>query len=120
MPNLKKLTDHLPAEEYRFLERPPGYAIKTVPREKSERVKHKIVRERGFKAINLINETITEVDYRPLACKRNYPVIVLRKQLGINQGQMRLFEEYRYFLYITNDRTRSAEEIVFPANNRRD
>ena len=33
---------------------------------------------------------------------------------------MRLFEEYRYFFYITNDRTRSAEEIVFLANDRCD
>jgi hypothetical protein len=120
MPNLKKLADDLPAEEYSFLERPPRYAIKTVPREKPERVKQEIVRERGFKAINLINEMIAEFDYRPVACKRNYRVIVLRKQLGIDQGQMRLFEEYRYFFYITNDRTRSAEEIVFSANNRCD
>ena len=33
---------------------------------------------------------------------------------------MRLFEEYRYLFYVTNDRTRTAEEIVFAANNRCD
>jgi hypothetical protein len=31
---------------------------------------------------------------------------------------MRLFEEYRYLFYITNDREMTAEEIVFSANNR--
>ena len=31
-------------------------------------------------------------------------MIVLRKRLATDQGQMRLFEEYRYFFYITNDR----------------
>ena len=31
-------------------------------------------------------------------------MVVLRKRLGIDKGQMRLFEEYRYFFYITNDR----------------
>ncbi len=31
---------------------------------------------------------------------------------------MRLFEEYRYFFYITNDRKMTAEEIVFSANDR--
>ena len=47
---------------------------------------------------------VAEFDYRPVACKKSYRVIVLRKRLGIDKGQMRLFEEYRYFFYITNDR----------------
>ena len=33
---------------------------------------------------------------------------------------MRLFEEYRYFFYITNDREMTAEEVVFSANDRCD
>ncbi len=90
------------------------------PREKPERVKPQIVRERGFKTIHLLEEMIAEFDYRPIACKKSYRVVVLRKRLGIDQGQMRLFEEYRYFFYITNDRTRTAEEIVFSANDRCD
>ncbi|MDQ3224175.1 MAG: hypothetical protein M3Q75_12005, partial [Gemmatimonadota bacterium] len=40
--------------------------------------------------------------------------------LGIDKGQLRLFEEYRYFFYITNDRDLSAEEVVFSANDRCD
>ena len=39
--------------------------------------------------------------------------MVLRKRLGIDKGQMRLFEEYRYFIYITNDREMTAEVRVF-------
>jgi hypothetical protein len=31
-----------------------------------------------------------------------------------------LREEYRYFFYLTNDRTSSAEEVVFRANDRCD
>ena len=120
MPNLKALADELPAEKYSLLERPPRYAVKTTPREKPERVKPQIVRERGFKAIHLIEEMIAEFDYRPTACKKSHRVVVLRKRLGIDQGQMRLFEEYRYFFYITNDRIRTAEEIVFSANDRCD
>jgi Transposase DDE domain group 1 len=120
MPTLKALADDLPAEKYSLLERPPRYAIKTAPREKPERVKPQIVRERGFKAIHLLEEMIAEFDYRPTACKKSYRVVVLRKRLGIDRGQMRLFEEYRYFFYITNDRTRTAEEIVFAANDRCD
>ncbi len=63
---------------------------------------------------------IAEFDYRPVACKKSYRVVVLRKRLGIDRGKKRVSEEYRYFFYITNDRTRTAEEIVFSANDRCD
>ncbi len=61
---------------------------------------------------------MAEFDYRPLACRKSYRMIVLRKRVGVDEGQMRLFEEYRYFFYITNDREMTVEEIVFSANNR--
>jgi hypothetical protein len=117
---LKTRADELPEEAYGFLERPPRYAIKTSPRQQPERVKPEIVRARGFKTIHLLEEMIAEFDYRPVACKKSYRMIVLRKRLGIDKGQMRLFEEYRYFFYITNDRDLSAEEVVFSANDRCD
>jgi len=117
---LKARADELPTEAYSFLERPPRYAIKTVPRQQPERVKPEIVKERGFKTIHLIEEMIAEFNYRPVACSQEYRVIVLRKRLGIDQGQMRLFEEYRYFFYITNDTEMTAEEVVFSANDRCD
>jgi Transposase DDE domain group 1 len=117
---LKARADDLPAEAYSFLERPPRYAITTTPRETPERVKPQIVQERGYKTIHLLEEMIAEFDYRPVACRRSYRVVVLRKRLGIDKGQMRLFEEYRYFFYITNDRVTPAEQIVFSANDRCD
>jgi hypothetical protein len=120
MPNLKALADDLPAAAYSFLERPARYAIKTAPRERPERIKPEIVRERGFKTIHLLEEMIAEFDYRPVACEKSYRVVVLRKRLGTDQGQLRLFEGYRYFFYITNDRDKTAEEIVFSANDRCD
>jgi hypothetical protein len=118
--SLKARADELPAQAYSFLERPPRYAIKTSPRQQPERVKPEIVRERGFETIHLLEEMIAEFDYRPTACKKSYRMIVLRKRVGIDKGQMRLFEEYRYFFYITNDRDLSAEEVVFSANDRCD
>jgi hypothetical protein len=112
--------DELPAEAYSFLERQPRYEIKTAPRQQPERVKQQIVRQRGFETIHVLEEMIAEFDYRPIACSRSYRVIVVRKLLGIDKAQMRLFEQYRYFFYITNDRTTTAEEIVFSANDRCD
>jgi Transposase DDE domain group 1 len=117
---LKARADALPEEAYSFLERPPRYTIQTSPRQQPERIKPEIVRVRDFRTIHLLEEMVTEFDYRPLACKKSYRMIVLRKRVGIDQGQMRLFEEYRYFFYITNDRDLSAEEVVFLANDRCD
>src|SRR5439155_24317258 len=51
MPNLVALAEGLAAEAYGFLERPPGYAIKTAPRQEPERVKDEIVKRRKFETI---------------------------------------------------------------------
>jgi Transposase DDE domain group 1 len=115
---LKARADELPAEAYSFLERPPRYEIKTVPRQQPERVKQQIVRQRGFETIHVLEEMIAEFDYRPTACRRNYRVIVVRKLLGTDKAQLRLFEQYRYFFYITNDHETPTQEIVFSANDR--
>jgi hypothetical protein len=45
-------------------------------------------------------------------------MIVVRKNLSEEKGERVLFEDYRYFFYITNDRARAAAEIVFSANDR--
>jgi hypothetical protein len=118
--SLKAKADELPASSYRLLRRPPQYRIKTTPREKPERFKPELVRERGYENIHLLEEMVAEFEYRPTACRKNYRMIVLRKRVQVDKGQMRLFEEYRYFFYITNDREMTAEEIVFSANDRCD
>ncbi len=115
---LKAKADDLPPEAYSFLERAPRYTITTSPRQQPERVKAEIVRDRGFKTIHPLEEKVAEFDYRPVACKKSYRMIVVRKRLATDMGQMRLFEEYRYFFSITNDRKMSAEEVVFSANDR--
>ena len=117
---LKARADELPAEAYSFLERPPKSPIKTVPRPQPERVKPEIVKQRGYQTIHLVEEMVAEFDYRPTACQRPYRMVVVRKKLGIDKGQMRLFEEYRSFFYITNNREMTAEQVVFSANDRCD
>jgi DDE family transposase len=119
-PALMTRADELPAGSYRLLNRPPRYAIKTAPRQKPERVKAEIVRQRGYENIELLEERVAEFDYRPVACRKSYRMIVLRKRVGVDKGQLRLFEEYRDFFYITNDRKMTAEEVVFSANDRCD
>jgi len=119
-PTLKALAEDRPADAYSYLERPPRYAIKTVPRQQPERVKPRIVQQREYETIHLLEEMVAEFDYRPVACQTTYRVVVLRKRLARDKGQMRLFEEYRYFFFITNDRTTPTDQIVFQANDRCD
>jgi len=120
MPNLVARAEGLPAEQYSELERPTRYTIKTAPRQARERHKERIVSERQFDTLKLLGEEVAEFEYRPVACKVTYRVIVLKKRLIVEKGQLWLFEPDRYFFYITNDRTSPASEIVFLANDRCD
>ena len=120
MANLKGLAEDLPADSYGILERPARSTIKTTPRGAREDHKSPIVVARQFETIRLKGEEVAEFDYRPTACKKTYRVVVLRKRLSVEKGQMVLFEECRSFFYLTNDRTSPASEVVFLANDRCD
>jgi hypothetical protein len=112
------LADELPRMNWSTLERPPRYDVKTRPRARPENVKEQVVRDRQFKNIVLHSEAVAEMPYRPVACRKTYRLIVVRKNLTVEQGEVRLFDDYRYFFYLTNDWERPAAEIVFDANQR--
>jgi hypothetical protein len=101
-------------------EREPKYEVQTQPRERSENVKDRIVRERGYKNIRLNCEHVAEFDYRPNKCERHYRIVVLRKNLTIERGETALFDEIRYFFYITTLRDCDKAQIVRQANLRCD
>ncbi|MCY2955296.1 MAG: transposase [Planctomycetota bacterium] len=108
------------ATDWRRLERPAKYQVQTQERQKPENVKERIVRERGYTNFVLQWEEVAEFDYRPARCKRTYRMIAFRKQIAVEKGQEVLFHQYRYFFYLTNDRTSTPEQIVFSANGRCD
>jgi Transposase DDE domain group 1 len=120
MANLKGLAESLPDLESSELERPPRSTAKTVPRQARERHKDQIVRQRQFDTLKLVGEEVAEFKYRPVACKKSYRVVVLRKKLVVEKGQLWLLEPDRFFFYITNDRATPASEIVLLANDRCD
>ena len=107
-------------QDWRRLQRPARYDVKSEPRAKRDNVKEQVVREKQFKNYILQWEDVAEFKYRPHACKQTYRMIALRKRISVEQGQEKLFEEYRYFFYITNDQAGTAEEVVFEANDRCD
>jgi hypothetical protein len=112
------LADDLPANAWQPLQRPARYEVKTVPRRRPKRVKEEIVKRRGFENLRLEGEEVAEFPYRPVACKNPYRMIVLRKDLAVEKGEQRLFDDYRYLFYLTNDWKSSPAEIVFEANDR--
>jgi hypothetical protein len=112
------LADDLPAAAWRPLERPPRYEVKTQPRARPERVKEQIVRERAFENIRLQSEEVAEMPYRPTACQQTYRLVVVRKNLSVDQGGIWLYDDYRYFYYLSNDWEKSQAEIVFGGNKR--
>jgi Transposase DDE domain group 1 len=112
------LADDLQAAAWQELERPPRYEVKTQPRHKPTRVKEEIVRQREFENKRLVSEQVAEMPYRPVVCKNTYRLIVVRKNLSIEKGELRLFDDYIYFFYLTNDWTSTPAAIVFEANQR--
>jgi hypothetical protein len=105
-------------EEYRELERHAARVLKTQPRERPENVKERIVIEREYKNLRLKSEEVAEFDYKPKKCKRSYRVVVVAKNISVEKGEQVLFDEVRYFFYITNERRMTAEEIVRQAGQR--
>jgi hypothetical protein len=112
------LADDLATSAWQPLQRPARYEVQTQPRTKPERIKEEIVRQREFENLRLTSEEVAEMPYRPVACRQTYRLIVLRKNLTVEKGELHLFDDYRYFFYLTNDWTTPAGEIVLSANER--
>ena len=64
------------------------------------------------------SEEVAWLDHAPGACRRSYRVVVLRKNLSVEKGDAVLFDDIRFFFYITNNRTMTASGIVRSANDR--
>jgi hypothetical protein len=118
MPNLVALAESLETKAWKPLCRDAKYTVKTTPRGRPENVKEAIVRAREFKNIRLVSEDVAEFDYAPGSCRRSYRIVVVRKNLSIERGESALFDDVRYFFYITNDRQKTASSIVRSANAR--
>lgn len=107
---------------WRRLERGPRYP--TLTDETRERFqcneKARIVTERGYLNLELNHEDVAEFDYQPGKCTRPYRVVALRKNISKTRGEQVLFDEIRYFFYITTRTDLSAAEVVACANERCD
>lgn len=108
--NLVKIANSI--TDWEPLEKEPGYEVKTQERKRPENTKAEVVKRRKFKNIQTESEALAEFPYKPGKCEKEYRIVVLKKILKVTQGELQLFDEVRYFFYITNDTRKSKEEIV--------
>lgn len=118
MPKLVEIAEGQSRRGWKRLQRPAKYAVKTATRNRPENIKERIVCERGFRNLRLDSEEVSEFSYRPGACRRPYRVVAVRKNLSVEAGEQVLFDDVRYFFYLTNDEDTPADELVFLANDR--
>lgn len=118
MENLIQIAEGIERAAWTPLEREAARTGQGPSRRRKERVKERIVVQNGYKNIRLETEEVAEVRYQPTKCGREYRLIVLRKNLSVEQGQKVLFPEIRYFFYITNLEELSTREVVLFCNER--
>jgi hypothetical protein len=112
---LRRPADALDESVWRRLERAPAYQSKTGKRRaRRDNTKKAIVRERGYLNKHLNFEDVAEFTYRPGKCARDYRVVALRKNISHIRGDEVLFDEIRYFFYVTtySSTTHTAEQVI--------
>ena len=60
-----------------------------------------IVRFKGYLNKKLVGESVAEFSYQPHKCGRSYRLVVVRKNISVQKGEMVLLEDIKYFFYIT-------------------
>jgi hypothetical protein len=118
MPTLRQMANELPERAWKKLVRKPKYEVQTEERARPENVKERIVREREFENIRLQSEDVAEVGYRPSKCRKIYRLVIVRKNLTVEKGERALFDDMRYFFYISNQNDLWPEGVVGGANGR--
>jgi hypothetical protein len=121
-PNLVNLAESLGNDAWKPLKRRHGEEPTTARRAKRPNYKQGIIEENEYLDKRLIGEWISEFEYQPGNCNRPYRMVAVRKLIETARAGERLFEEYAYFFYITNESKAccSARQVVFQANDRCD
>ena len=123
MPNLVELAENLSDSAWQELKRKSKTPHQTQqPRAKRPNFKEQFVIEKEYKNKRLEKEFVAEFDYQPVACDRKYRMVVLKKEVSVSKGQLKLFDESPYFFYVTNlpKKASPARAIVRQSNDRCD
>jgi len=118
MRNLVEIAEGLDSKRWRVLRRREKEPLSGKRRKRPRNFKEEIVIEKGYRNIRLLREHVAEFSYQPTKCKRLYRVIALKKSLSVEEGQVKLWDDVRYFFYITNRTDLSATQVVWLCNER--
>jgi hypothetical protein len=117
-PNVVALAQALPEEAWQVLDRPPRYTVQTQPRQRPDNVKEEVVQRRGYRNLRLLSEQVAAFDYQPVACTWPYRIVVVRKQVAVEQRGQVVGTEIRYLFYLTNQKDWTCTQVVLFANDR--
>ena len=119
---LRTRAEALEEGDWQRLDRRPSYETQSGQRRQrfQENEKQRISTERGYVNLELNFEDVAEFDYQPGKCRQPYRVVALRKNISKTKGQQVLFDDIRYFFYITTRTDLSAADVVACANQRCD
>src|SRR5205085_2698850 len=90
--NLIDIAESLPTNAWQTLQRRQSPEPKTQPRQRTPNIKDGIVREHAFTTLRLQSEEIAEFPYRPVACRTEFRMIVVRKNISKEKGESRLLD----------------------------
>lgn len=116
-PSFVERAENVHPNEYAQLVRKADLAFSTT-RAKQPRVKDGIVNQRAYLNKRLVTEDTVEFEHKPSKAKKTYRIVVLRKFIIEERGQLMLGGHFRYFFYVTNDRKLSHAEVIGESNGR--
>lgn len=121
MPNLVEIAENLAESRWTRLDRSKK-GRKGQPRRRPKNHKQAFIDSKEYQTKRLLGECYAEFDYQPTACSRKYRVVVVYKDIEVTSAQQRLFDEPKYFFYITNvpKPEMSARRVIANANQRCD
>lgn len=102
----RRVPSSLSDDNYAELVRHAEAALEGKERAKQPRVKEALVVQREFFNIRLESEDVAEFEYQPSKAKKAYRMVVVRKNLIEQRGQLQLCANVRYFFYVTTTEPR--------------
>ena len=116
--NLVARANDAPDDLYHDLVTRAEAQLATGPRARPRNHKDDVVRQRGYKVLRQKHQDVVEFSYRPGKCHNDYRVVALRKNISVERGDNVLFEEFRFFFYITNDWGLTPDQVIGEARGR--
>jgi hypothetical protein len=117
-PGFVNRAENIHIGDYEELVRKANAQFAGRPRTKQPRVKQEIIKKRGYLDRRLVAEDTAEFEHRPSRATRSYRIVVLRKLVEEQRGQLSIGTDFRYFFYVTNDRDLTQAEVVAESNDR--